>query len=256
MFSPSLKFSYIYIMKPQIIGVTGDTVDIGGHNEHLEESIERVKKSGMYKDLSTVIICPTRGTFPTRVVQSWMKLQRPLNHNVYGPIFAESMQVDKAYNALVNYVVNSKLLGRCKYILTMEEDNLPPVDGLLRLYESMDEYDVVGGLYWGKYEDGFPMIFGNPENGYLDSAAQTPKTGEVQRCNALGMGFTLFKTEIFRDIEEPWFETVEGVDERGVERKMTQDFYFFRKAAQKGYKFAVDNRILVGHYDSKNDKVW
>ena len=244
-------------MEPKIIGVTGDTVDVGGHNENLEESIERVKKSGMYKDLSTVIICPTRGMFPTRVVQSWMKLQRPLNHNVYGPVFAESMKVDEAYNGLIQYVLGNKLLSSCKYILTMEEDNLPPVDGLLRLYESMDEYDAVGGLYWGKYEDGFPMIFGDPELGSDHSAAQTPRPGEVQRCNALGMGFTLFKADMFRNVEKPWFKTVEGVDEKtGIESKMTQDFYFFRKASKEGFKFAVDNRVLVGHYDHKNNKVW
>jgi len=242
-------------MQPQIIEDFSN--EIGGHNANLKESIERVKKSNMYRDLSTVIICPTRGMFPTRVVQSWMKLQHPLNQMIYGPIFAESMKVDVAYNTLVKYILNHETLKKCKYILTIEEDNLPPVDGLLRLYESMEEYDAVGGLYWGKYKDGFPMIFGDPEKGYLDSAAQTPKEGEVQRCNALGMGFTLFKTDMFRDIEEPWFETKEGIDEKtGIPQKITQDFYFFRKAAQKGYKVACDNRVLVGHYDAKNDKVY
>ena len=35
-------------------------------------------------------------------------------------------------------------------MLTLEDDNLPPPDGLLRLYESIEAgpYDAVGGLYW------------------------------------------------------------------------------------------------------------
>ena len=150
-------------MKPQIIDDNSE--DIGGHNADLKKSIERVGRSNMYRDLSTIIICPTRGMFPTRVVQSWIKLQQPLNQQVYGPIFAESMKVDAAYNALIEYILSHETLSKCKYILTIEEDNLPPTDGLLKLYESMDEYDVVGGLYWSKSKDGFPMMFGDPEKG-------------------------------------------------------------------------------------------
>lgn len=234
-------------MEPRILGESG----IGLHNTNLEQSIERVEKSKMYKDLSTIIICPTRGLFPTRVVQSWMKLIRPMNQVVAGPIFAESMQVDEAYNGLINYILNNDYLKNFKYILTIEEDNLPPADGLLKLYESIDEYDVVGGLYWSKSENGFPMMFGDPSKGIYDSAPQVPKHGEVVRVNALGMGFNLFKLEMFKNIESPWFKTVEQED--GL---LTQDFYFYRKAAEKNYKFACDCRILVGHLNAKEDKVY
>ena len=242
-------------MEPQIILPQGDEESSGRNNKELKESIERVSKSNMYEDLSTVIICPTRGMFPTRVVQSWMKLQKPLNQMVYGPIFAEHMKVDTAYNALIAYILGHEQLSKCKYILTIEEDNLPPVDGLLKLYESIKDYDVVSGLYWSKGEDGFPMIFGNPENGPYDWKGQIPKAGEVQQCNALGMGFNLFKTEMFKKIEEPWFKTRDGIED-GVEVIQTQDIYFFTKAGKQGFKFAIDNRVLVGHFDHKNDKVW
>lgn len=241
-------------MEPRIIQDNGEV--IGVHNNDLKESINRVDKSKMYEDLSTVIICPTKGLFPTRVVQSWMKLLKPLNQTVYGPIFAEAMKVDAAYNALIGYILGHEELSKCKYILTIEEDNLPPVDGLLNLYKSMDEYDVVGGLYWSKNKDGFPMIFGNPENGNMDVNPQIPKYGEVQQANALGMGFNLFKIDIFKNIEQPWFKTEEGLDDKGIPHKVTQDIHFYRKAAEKGYKFACDNKILVGHYDSTEDKIW
>ena len=242
-------------MKPQII--KNDSEGIGIHNGALEESIQRVDKSKMYEDCSTVIICPTRGTFPTRVVQSWMKMLKPVNQIVYGPIFAEAMKVDAAYNALIEYVLGHEELSKAKYILTIEEDNLPPVDGLLRLYDNMDKYDVVGGLYWSKGKEGFPMIFGDPKNGDpTDCKPQTPIYGEIQEANALGMGFNLFKTDIFRNMKEPWFKTVEGLDEYGIPQKFTQDIYFYQNAAKQGYKVACDNRILVGHYDSEEDKVW
>ena len=239
-------------MNPRIL----DEDTVGKHNEDLDKSIERIDKSNMYKDLSTVIVCPTKGTFPTRVVQSWMKLLRPINQNVLGPIFAESMEVGKAYNALFKYILDNPLLSQCKYVLTIEEDNLPPPDGLLKLYESMDEYDGVGGLYWSKAEDGFPMLFGDPELGPLDAKPQLPKVGEVQHVNCLGMGFNLFKLDMFRHIPEPWFQTVEKYDRINDSFQETQDFFFYRKAGEHGYKFACDNRILVGHLDKKADTVF
>jgi hypothetical protein len=239
-------------MEPRILGET----TVGLHNANLEESIEKVSKSKMHKDLSTIIICPTRGTFPTRVVQSWMKLAKPMNQVVAGPIFAESMQVDEAYNTLIKYILGNEYLSKFKYILTLEEDNLPPPDGLLKLYESMDEYDVVGGLYWSKSEPGFPMIFGNPDESSFDSKPQVPIAGSVQRANALGMGFNLFKLDMFKQIEGPWFETVESGNVDSTKGGMTQDFYFYRKAAEHGYKFACDCKILVGHYNSKTDIIY
>lgn len=242
-------------MNPHVLNDNGE--EVGTNNQSMEDAIKRIDKSKMYEDCSTVIICPTRGMFPTRVVQSWMKLQKPLNQMVYGPIFAESMKVDAAYNTLIEYILGHEELSKAKYVLTIEEDNLPPIDGLLRLYDNMDEYDVVGGLYWGKGKDGFPMIFGDPEGGDpFDVKPQTPKVGEVQRANALGMGFNLFKLDMFRNIEKPWFKTLEGLDENGIPQKVTQDVYFYRKAAKEGYKFAVDNKILVGHYDLGEDKIW
>lgn len=239
--------------KPQIVV----SEEVGAHNKNLEKSVQRVKDSKMYEDLSTIIICPTRGMFPTRVVQSWMKLLKPMNQSVAGPIFAESMKVDAAYNALIEYILGHDYLSKFKYILTIEEDNLPPSDGLLKLYESMDKYDVVGGLYWGKGENGFPMIFGDPTNDDpLDVKPQLPRIGEVQEARGLGMGFNLFKLDMFRKIPGPWFVTEEGKDENGQEQMVTQDIHFYRKAAKYGYKFACDTRILVGHYDTNADKVW
>ena len=238
-------------MEPRIISDT----TVGKHNEDLDKSIERIDKSKMYEDQSTIIICPTRGSFPTRVVQSWMKLIKPMNQQVAGPIFAESMKVDAAYNALIEYILKHPYLSTFKYVLTIEEDNLPPADGLLNLYKSMDKYDVVGGLYWGKSDNGFPMIFGDPEvEG--DAKPVTPKQGEVQEANALGMGFNLFKLDMFREMEQPWFKTVQDSDPIEGITQFTQDFYFYRNARKKGYRVACDNNILVGHFDAKKDIVY
>jgi hypothetical protein len=231
--------------------------DVGVHNKDLDVSVDRLEKSKSYRDLSTIIICPTRGVIPARVVQSWLSLMRPMNQKVIGPIFAIGMEVGQAYCALIEQILANPDLSQYKYILTIEEDNMPPADGLLKLYESMDKYDVVQGLYWTKGEGGQPMIYGDPKVMPKNFIPQMPRIGEVQQCNGLGMGFNLFKLDIFKDkdIPKPWFRTVQEVTGGGA-RAYTQDLYFFENAAKAGYIFAVDCRVKVSHYDLANDVCW
>jgi hypothetical protein len=231
--------------------------EVGVHNKDLDTTVDRLEKSKSYRDLSTIIVCPTRGQIPARVVQSWLSLMRPMNQKVIGPIFAIGMEVGAAYNSIIEQIVANPELSNYKYILTIEEDNMPPADGLLKLYESMDKYDVVQGLYWTKGEGGQPMIYGDPAVMPKNFIPQMPKPNEVQHCNGLGMGFNLFKMELFKDpdIPKPWFKTVQEVTNGGA-RAYTQDLYFYENAAKAGYIFACDNRVKVGHYSYADDIVW
>jgi hypothetical protein len=241
-------------MKPQIV-----LPNYGGfHNQDISKSQERLLQSKSYKDLSTIIICPTRGQIPAKVVQSWMGLIRPMNQKVIGPLFAVGMEVGEAYNSMIEMILADPNLSKWKYILTIEEDNIPPPDGLLKLYESMDKYDVVGGLYWTKGEGGQPMIYGNPLIRPLNFIPQMPRTETVQEANGLGMGFNLFKMDIFKNpqLPKPYFKTVQEFIPGTGGRMYSQDLYFYENAGKLDYKFACDTRILVGHYDADADVIW
>lgn len=231
--------------------------EVGRHNTDLDISADRLEKSKSYKDLSTIIICPTRGQIPARVVQSWMSLMRPMNQKVIGPIFAIGMEVGQAYSSLIEQILANPDLSQYKYILTIEEDNMPPADGLLKLYENMDKYDVIQGLYWTKGEGGQPMIYGDPAVMPKNFIPQKPKHETIQPANGLGMGFNLFKLDIFKNpnLPKPWFKTVQEVTGAGA-RMYTQDLYFYENASKLGYKFACDTRVKVGHYSYEQDIVW
>lgn len=223
--------------------------DYGYHNKDVTASANRLEKSKSHLDLSTIIICPTRGVIPARVVQSWQGLIRPMNQRVIGPIFAINMEVGNAYNNMIEMILANPDLSNYKFILTIEDDNCPPPDGLIKLYENMDKYDVIGGLYWTKGPGGQPMIYGDPEAMPFSFIPQPPKAEEVQRCNGLGMGFNLFKMDIFKKMEKPWFKTCqEVIPGKGVQC-YTQDLYFYENAGKQGFKFACDNRVRVGHLD-------
>ena len=229
--------------------------DVGYHNQNLDQSIARLHRGQTYKDLSTVWITVTRGLLKTKVVSSWMSVQRPMNQPFFGPLFIENEEVGEGYQKAFEMVLNHPELSKWKYILTVEEDNLPPPDGVLKLYESIKDYDCVGGLYWCKGPEGAAMIYGDPAIMPRNFVPQPPKPDTVQHCNGLGMGFDLWKIDTLKtklkDMPKPWFKTIQ---ENG--KSFTQDLYFFHEAAKYGFKCACDTRVKVGHLDVNTGMVW
>lgn len=230
--------------------------DLGFHNRDLDAAKERLEKGKQYRDLSTICVIPTRGMIPARVVENWMGMMTPMN-NAFVRIFVAGMEVGDAYNAAVETILGHPQLKDFKYMLTLEEDNMPPPDGLLKLYESIDDFAAVGGLYWTKGEGGQPMIYGDPK-GILSFQPQQVRAETVQEANGLGMGFTLFDLSVFRDkkIPKPWFKTIQEWDPNTGVAAGTQDLYFFANARRAGYRVACDTRIKVGHLDSGSGMVW
>lgn len=227
------------------------------HND--SDYIPRLDKEKTYRDLSTIIICPATGPIPTRVIANW-QFMRPMNQQVVGPIFLEGMEVATAYNEGIKMILEHPDLKKYKYILTIETDNYPQnPDGLLKLYESIDEFDCVAGLYWVKGETGQPMIYGNPAEKPFNFRPQKPFPGGLTVCNGLGMGFNLFRLKMFKDKGfkyGEWFKTEQSFEHGVGARAYTQDLYFFEKASALGYKFAADSRVPVVHWDEVNKKAW
>lgn len=237
------------------------TPNSGEHNRSAKATAERLRTGKQYTDLSTVCIIPTRGVIPAAVVESWLGLMTPMN-NRFARMFVSGMEVGDAYNIAVSHVLADPGLSKFRFILTLEEDNMPPADGLLKLYENIcmcpklckDHYASVAGLYFTKYEGGQPMVYGNPK-GLLTFEPQMPKTNAVQECNGTGMGLTLFRTDLFRDKQldkDNWFRTVQSVEEGAG----TQDLYFYGNVRKLGYRVASDNRVRVGHWDQENMHAW
>lgn len=217
----------------------------------------KLLKNEFYRDLSTICIIPTRGVIAARVVQNWWGLMAPMNQK-FIRMFVTGMEVGAAYTSAIEQILANPILRSWKYILTMEEDNMPPPDGLLKLYEGMEEFDVVGGLYWTKGDLGQPMIYGDPTMPELNFIPQVPIPETIQATNGLGMGFNLFKLDIFRDprVPRPWFKTLQEFNPNVGVRGYTQDLYFYENIKKLNYKVACDTRVKVGHYDLENDIIW
>lgn len=238
-------------MKPQLI-----IQDFGGaHNEDLGKTRARLLKGGSWLKQRIIVILPAADMIPAKVALSHWNLAFPPNNGICR-MLALGMEVGDAYSSTLEQILVHPELGKWEYLLTVEHDNMPPSDGVLRLCEQMEmhpELDCIGGLYFTKGEGGVAQIWGDPKDPVLNFRPQLPDlNGGLVECCGTGMGFNLFRLKMFRDpkLRKPWFvtQTKDGVS--------TQDLYFWADARKYGHRCAIDCSIKVGHYDVANDMVW
>lgn len=227
----------------------------GRHNEDIEGSFHRIMEGASWKKQRIVVILPAAKDIPTKVSLAHWALLFPPNQPVFR-IAAIGKEVGEAYSDTIQSVLDHPELSQWEFILTIEHDNVPPADGLLKLVKQMDahpEFSCIGGLYWTKGVGGAPQIWGDPADPVLNFRPQPPRVGELVECCGTGMGFNLWRMSMFKDerLRRPWFKTVAG--EEGVG---TQDLHFWTDARKHGHRCAVDCSVLVGHYDSSADILW
>lgn len=229
--------------------------DFGGlNNRDLVTTGARLMKGGSWKRQRIIVIIPADTMIPAKVSLSLWNLIFPPNNSVVR-ILAQGMEVGDAYSKAIEGILGHPDLKDWEYLLTVEHDNLPPQDGILKLAETLEahpELASVSGLYFCKGEGGCAQIWGDPKDPVLNFRPQIPQPDTVQECCGTGMGFALWRLKMFKDerIAKPWFVTKKGAG--GVS---TQDLAFWQEARKYGYRCAVDTRVKVGHIDS-NGIVW
>lgn len=230
--------------------------DFGGkHSLDLKATNERLNKEGQWKKQRIVVILPADRLMPSKVALSHWNLIFPPNNGLVR-LLAVGTEVGHAYSQAIEAVLANPELSQWEYILTIESDNMPPPDGVLKLLKDMDEhpeYSCIGGLYFCKGEGGCAHIWGDPKDPVLNFRPQLPVPGALIECCGSSMGFHMWRMNMFKDerLRKPWFKTSAGIEGVG-----TQDLYFWSDARKYGYRTAVDCDIKVGHYDWQNDICW
>jgi len=240
-------------LKPALL--IQDLATAGRHTGSIGKTRSRLEKAASWKRQRIVVILPADSTIAAKVALSHWNLVFPPNNSVVR-ILAQGMEVGEAYSTAIDQVINHPELGTWEYILTVEHDNMPPADGVLKLCERMEanpKIDCIGGLYYTKGEGGAPQIWGDPKDPVLNFRPQLPDVnGGLVECCGTGMGFNLWRMKMFKDkkLRKPWFvtEKKEGI--------ISQDLYFWCDARKHGYRAAIDCSVKVGHFDLKTDTVW
>jgi len=228
-------------MKPQLI-------EAGHHNAQLPKSTARILQGGSWKKQRVIMLIPAGDQIPTKVYLSHRALVFPPNQPAH-VMAAIGMEVGEAFSNSIAEIIAHPELSKWEYLLTIEHDNCPPVDGLVNLIKRMEEhpeFSCIGGLYWTKGEGGVPQIWGDPKDPVLNFRPQLPVPEQLVECCGTGMGFNLWRLKMFKDerLRKPWFRTVAGKEGVG-----TQDLYFWGDARKYGYRCAIDCAVKVGHYD-------
>jgi len=227
----------------------------GENNKNLKGTHARLMRGGSWRKQRIVCILPAADLVPAKCVLSWWNLAFPPNQGVV-KILALGMEVGDAYSSAIEGVLAHPDLSQWEYILTVEHDNAPPSDGVVKLVEQMEnhpEFAAIGGLYFTKGASGVAQIWGDVRDPQLNFRPQPPDpNGGLVECCGTGMGFTLYRMSLFKDerIKRPWFRTLNGKDGQGVG---TQDLTMWTEARKYGYRCAIDCSCKTGHYDLRGD---
>lgn len=225
--------------------------DFGRHNADLDKSTARIIQGGSWKKQRVIKMTPSAAMIPAKVALSHESIIFPPNQGAHRMLCLGD-EVGVAYSNAIEAVLGHPELSQWEFILTVESDNIPPPDGVIRLIERMEqyqEYSCVGGLYWCKGPGGCAHLWGAPDQDpVVNYRPQPPRPGQIMEVYGTSMGFNLWRLSMFHDkrLPRPWFRTKAGVEGVG-----TQDLAFWGEARKYGYRCAVDCAILVGHHDQE-----
>jgi hypothetical protein len=228
-----------------------------------------------------IIGTPTLGVVRMEWVQSRFGQTIPTNFSLvdvhqymstYAPI---GFQITDAENLTAKTVVE----GKFDWFLSWEDDNLPPLDALVKINQYMIRKDtpIVSGLYFTKSVPPEPILYRGIGKGYYADW----KLGDKVWVDGIPFGFTLIHGDIIRAL---WDESPEYIVNGTVTRRVfdnpmesyidpvtggwmnssgTSDLAWcqrlkkdniFKKAGwpeyqKKEFPFLVDTTIFVKHID-------
>ena len=189
------------------------------------------------KGEKVTIAMPCKESVPIQTLVAILNLHKPEYYflsNNYIPL-------DKSRNDMVAKFLC--LHPDASYLLFLDSDMVFPRDALIRLYQH--EAPIVGALYFQKYPPFFPVAgcrIAREKTKAIHLLVQWQE-GQLFPVDALGLGFTLIRRDVFQKIEYPWFEF----------KELSEDFEFMYKAQKAGFKVLLDSSILCLH---KSDTVF
>lgn len=222
---------------------------------------------GSHQRCHIMVAIPTLGMVPIEFMFSAMRLQMPINGQVFQHV-VKGMEVGEARNKAVKDIMSMKVDDRPRYLFFIGDDMIPEWDAFVKLYEAMEEekWDVLTGLYFWKGEPPTPLIWRDNHVGRM-VAGKDFTIGDRVWVDLTGLDFTLIRVSLLEKIEGPWFKT--GPSLRGeVPTRLepyikpesvvmhTEDAWFCSKAKKFAAKMGVHTGVRVSHMDVKSGSVY
>jgi len=170
--------------------------------------------------------------------------------NSYNPHLGASREFTMVENGLTDYISYDK-------IFWIDSDISWEPENFFRLYSS--DKEIICGAYilnpeslnttYENYpisimKDWHPSLNGNKT--YRNKIKDIKNFNDLTEINETGFGFICIKKEVFDNIEQPFFSSI-NVENIHI---FSEDTAWCYKAKKFGYQIYFDKRVLVGH--SKN----
>ena len=133
---------------------------------------------------------------------------------------------------------------KCDYIFMIDDDMISPVDLFYKL--ARHDVDLVSPLAFTrnaphrpvmfKVIDGYDKVMG--KNYYINTPVFNYPRERLVECDAVGFGAVLFKTDILKKMQRPFFMGSHGTGE---------DIHFCIQAKKLGFKVFMDTSVKLGH---------
>jgi len=176
---------------------------------------------------------PTSGTIKSSTVFSLCSLFKDPDFEPY-IIIRESSLVHQNRESIAREVLESG----CPYLLFIDSDMVFKPEAVKALL-SRDK-DIIGA---NTHLRKLPLTSTVKLHNEKGEKVYTAYNSTFE-CQAVGTGFMLIKTKVFKELSHPWFFFKQ--DDEG---KLTcgEDMWFCNKARDKGFKIWCDPTIEVGH---------
>jgi hypothetical protein len=173
-------------------------------------------------------------------------------------ITVNNLTVDEARVNLVKQAINNN----SDYILFIDDDIVPPIDGFVKLLEHIekDEIDIISGDYPLKGDIKHSIHLQLDSNGMvqeLERCDNIKDSNLVKNNWLIGLGFVLIDINFFKQAREPWFlchskNPNRKFDDGGV----NEDAHFSELCHINGYSIYIDKSIKCLHLDFQNQIVY
>ncbi len=167
----------------------------------------------------------------------------------------ERCLIDDARNTLTE----TFLASPTEWLFWMDSDMTFPKDTLVKLFDLAETKDakMITGVYYQRRGGNLPCLWSRnqeteegqltgvntlkgKENKYMGSfLIISPDKKEPFEVHSAGYGCVLIHRSVFEMMDRPWFQFIKGV--------CSEDFYFFVKAHELGFKLWAEPTIDLGH---------
>lgn len=135
-----------------------------------------------------------------------------------------------------NMAVMEALRLGCTHLLQIDSDMVMHPDTVPVLLSR--EVDIAGALYFNRFPPFEPTALIN------DERFPEWKYGEFYEVERIGAGCLMVNTDVFREMEPPWF-TMKRDSSGGI--VLGEDFHFCDRARKLGYGVWCDSTVTAKH---------